>query len=202
MTTSTPQNGASARKTGPLFGGGAIATAAPAFGSGNLFGGSPTTTTSVFGGPVTQTSVSVLGDQAPAVPLSGGTSIFGQQGSVFGQPATTRTTTSVFGSQPATMFGEHQAAPAVGMTATFGQTPASSAFGQATSGALFDQTSTPSSDGKRGKRATTVKFVPVPGTETDRNHRFETRHQCMSAMGVYSRWCLEVGLRLLGEAGY
>ena len=57
-------------------------------------------------------------------------------------------------------------------------------------------------DGKRGKRATTVKFVPVPGTETDRNHRFETRHQCMSAMGVYSRWCLEVGLRLLGEAGY
>ena len=85
MTTSTPQSGD--RKTGPIFGVGAIAMAAPVFGSRILFGGSTTTTTSVFGGSGhTDVRLRVRGLSPGSAFLGGGHILFGQQGSGFGQP--------------------------------------------------------------------------------------------------------------------
>ena len=78
MTTSTPQSGD--RKTGPIFGVGAIAMAAPVFGSRILFGGSTTTTTSVFGGSGhTDVRLRVRGLSPGSAFLGGGTSYLGSR---------------------------------------------------------------------------------------------------------------------------
>ncbi|XP_065225044.1 nuclear pore complex protein Nup98-Nup96 isoform X2 [Planococcus citri] len=180
-----------------------------------------TTNTSLFGGQTSQASTSLFGNTAPTQSFGGGFasgtggSLFGAQqpttgtgGGLFGSQNTTMNTTGggLFGSSGTTAFGSNTsglgAFGATSNTGLFGQTqqPATqstSLFGQPSTGStgLFGSTTSAFAPGATAATGTTIKFIPVTGTDTmQRNGQtstISTKHYCITCMKEYEGKSLE-----------
>lgn len=182
------------------FGKPAFSSPGTGFGATNnsLFGQPATQqpATSLFGGTQQQTTnfgSGLFGSQ-PQATTSAGTGLFGNQ-----QPAPTNTSGGLFGAS-GSAFGQNK--PAFG---GFGSnTSGGGLFGQST---MFGQTNqTPagttslfggatSSFGGAATTGTTIKFVPVTGTDTmmrgGNSTTINTRHVCITCMKDYENKSLE-----------